>query len=121
VKENLLGYVEKLKYSDHNVTNKRKFLEFMKRLYLQTMGINEVGDSIDQPLQWVAGLEKMGILGLLDLPHFGRGQYANNCVKQLMAVTHSGDIWLDKLVMIDRDHAHYRISISRHGSHAISR
>jgi hypothetical protein len=46
-------------------------------------------------------LEKTGILGLLDLPHFGRGQYANGCIKQLMAVTHGGDIWLDKLVSID--------------------
>jgi hypothetical protein len=43
----------------------------------------------------------MGILGLLELPHFGRGHYTNNCVKQLMVVTHGGDIWLDKLVSID--------------------
>jgi hypothetical protein len=43
----------------------------------------------------------MGILGLLDIPHFGRGQYANICVKQLMVVTQGGDIWLDKLILID--------------------
>jgi hypothetical protein len=42
----------------------------------------------------------MGILGLLDLPHFGRGQYTTTCVKQLLAVTHGGDIWLDKPVPI---------------------
>jgi hypothetical protein len=65
------------------------------------VGVNAVGEPIDQPLQWATGLEKTGILGLLDLPHFGRGQYANSCVKQLMAVTHGGDIWLDKLVSID--------------------
>jgi len=46
-------------------------------------------------------LEKTRILGLLDLPHFGRGQYARGCIKQLLAVTHGGDIWLDKLVSID--------------------
>jgi hypothetical protein len=43
----------------------------------------------------------MGILGLLELPLFGRGQYANSCIKQLMAVTHGGDIWLDNIVLID--------------------
>jgi hypothetical protein len=32
------------------------------------------------------------------LPHFGKGQYATTCVKQLLAVTHGGDIWLDKTV-----------------------
>jgi hypothetical protein len=46
-------------------------------------------------------LEKTGILGLVDLPHFGRGQHATTCVKQLLAVTHGRDIWLDKLMSID--------------------
>jgi hypothetical protein len=37
----------------------------------------------------------------LDLSHFGRGKYARRCVKQLLSVTHGGDIWLDKLILID--------------------
>jgi hypothetical protein len=65
------------------------------------MGVNVVGEPIDQPLQWAIGLEKKGILGLLDLPCFGRGQYVSGYIKQLLAVTHGGDIWLDKLVSID--------------------
>jgi hypothetical protein len=36
----------------------------------------------------------------LDLPHFGRGQYATTCIKQLLAATHGGDIWLDNHVPI---------------------
>jgi hypothetical protein len=36
----------------------------------------------------------------LNLPHFGRGQNATTCVKQLLAVTHGGDIWLDKPIPI---------------------
>jgi hypothetical protein len=39
----------------------------------------------------------------LDIPHFGRGQYANNCIKQLMEVTHGGYLWLEHLVSIDID------------------
>jgi hypothetical protein len=35
---------------------------------------------------------------LLKKPHFGK--YAIACIKQLLAVTHGGDIWLDKLVPI---------------------
>jgi hypothetical protein len=46
------------------------------------------------------GLDRTGILGLLKLPHFGRGQYATTCIKQLLAVTHGGDIWLDKPIPI---------------------
>jgi hypothetical protein len=65
------------------------------------MGVSAFGEPIDQPLQWAIGLEKIGILGLLDLPHFGRGQYTNSCVKKLLEVTHGGDIWLDKIVSIN--------------------
>jgi hypothetical protein len=36
----------------------------------------------------------------LKLPHFGRGQYATTCIKQLLAIMHGGDIWLDKPVLI---------------------
>jgi hypothetical protein len=97
----LLGYVEKLRYSDHDVMDMDKFPEFAKQVYLQTVGIGPFGEPINQPVQWAAGLAKTGILGLLDLPHFGRGQYANNCVKKLMAVTHGGYLWLEQLVSID--------------------
>ena len=37
---------------------------------------------------------------MVKLPHFGRGQYVTACVKQRLAVTHGGDVWLDKLVPI---------------------
>jgi len=101
VKSNLLGYVENIKYSDHDVTNTNKFLEFTKKVYLQIVGLDAFGKSVNQPLHWVAGLEKKGILGPLELPHFGIGQYASSCIKQLMVVTHGEDIWLDKLILID--------------------
>jgi hypothetical protein len=65
------------------------------------MGINPIREPIDHPLQWEIGLDKTSILGLLDLPHFGKGQYIGGCIKQLLAVTHGGDIWLDNIVSID--------------------
>jgi hypothetical protein len=55
-----LGHIEKLKYSDHDVADTDKFPEFAKRVYLQTVGVNAVGEPIDQPLQWATGLEKKG-------------------------------------------------------------
>ena len=105
VKSNL-GYVEKLKYLDHDVTDMDKFPKFAKQVYLQNVGLDPFGEPIHQPVQWAAGLAKMGILVLLELPHFGRGQYAKNCIKKLMAVTHGEDLWLDKLVSINVDSLH---------------
>jgi hypothetical protein len=101
VKPDFLGHIENLKYLDHDVANTDKFPEFTKRVYLQTMGVNSVGELIKQPLQWETRLEKTRILGLLNLPHFGRGQYASVCVKKLLLVTHGGYIWLDKIISID--------------------
>jgi hypothetical protein len=82
------------------------------------VGVDPFGEPIHQPLQWAEGLEKTGILGLLELPHFGRGQYANSCIKQLMVVTHGGDLWLDKLISIDVELiAHITgLAIMGHGS-----
>jgi hypothetical protein len=63
--------------------------------------MNLVRELIDQPYQWENGL--VGILGLLDLPHFGQGQCATTCIKKLLAVTHGGHIWLDNPVHITVD------------------
>jgi hypothetical protein len=101
VESGLLGQIDKLKYSNHDVADADKFLKFAKRVYLETVGINPVGEPISQPLRWETGSKKTGILGLLYLPHFGRGHYASTCVKQLLAFTHGGDICLDKLISID--------------------
>jgi hypothetical protein len=48
VPANLLGHVEKLRYSDHDVTGTDKFPEFAKQVYLQTIGIGPFGEPINQ-------------------------------------------------------------------------
>jgi hypothetical protein len=70
---NMLGHMEKLRYSDHDVIDTDKFPEFAKKVYLETMGIGPFGNPINQPSHWVVRLEKIEILGLLDIPQFGRG------------------------------------------------
>jgi len=77
----MLGHVEKLRYSDHDVTDTDKFLEFAKKVYLETVGLGSFGEPINQPRQWAIRLAKTDILGMLDIPHFGRGRDVSNCVK----------------------------------------
>jgi hypothetical protein len=67
---------------------------------MQNIVVNQLGETINQPHQLDVGLDQTGILGLLKLPHFVRGQYATACVKQLLEVMHGGDIWLDKPIPI---------------------
>jgi hypothetical protein len=83
------------------VTNMDKFPKFAKQDYLDSVGIGPFGDPIFQPKQWAARLANTGILNLLDIQHFGRGRDVNNCVKQLMEVTHGGYLWVEEPVSID--------------------
>jgi hypothetical protein len=55
---NMLGHMEKLWYSYHDVTDTNKFPEFSKKFYLETVGIGPFGEPINQPSQWAAGLAK---------------------------------------------------------------
>jgi hypothetical protein len=50
VKSDLLGFVERIKYSEHNVMDTENFLEFAKKFFLQTMGMDAFGKLINQPL-----------------------------------------------------------------------
>jgi hypothetical protein len=59
---------------------------------MEMVGMSQFGEPLDQPLQWETGLQRTRILGLMDLPHFGRGQQATACVKQLLEFTHGGNI-----------------------------
>jgi hypothetical protein len=103
VESQLLGHVGKLKYSDHDITNETRYPQLTPRVFMQNIVVNQLGEMISQPNQWVVGLDRTGILGLLKLPHFSRGQYVIACIKKLLAVMHGGDIWMDKPVPITVD------------------
>jgi hypothetical protein len=46
-------------------------------------------------------LENIGILNLVEIPHFKQGKYVNKYVKKLLAVLHGGFVWLEEPVSID--------------------
>jgi hypothetical protein len=112
---NLLGCVEKLCYLDHDVADMDKFLEFAIQFYLENVGIGPFDDPIFQPKQWAARLANTIILNLLDIPHFGRGQDVNNYVKQLMAVSHRGYLWVEENVSIDMELISYITGLPSRG------
>ena len=52
---------------------------------------------------WANGLEKSGLLGLINMPHFGRLNEAHACVKQLLACFHGGTLWLNTSIPVTVD------------------
>ena len=55
------------------------------------------------PHPWAQGLDRSGLLGLTNLPHFGRLNEANACIKYLLVCFYGGRIWLNDPipVMVD--------------------
>ena len=55
------------------------------------------------PHPWAQGLDRCGLLGLINMPHFGRFSEAYACIKYLLACFHGGTIWLNDPipVMVD--------------------
>jgi hypothetical protein len=96
----LLGHVGKLKFSDHDVVDEIKYLELAPQVFMETIVVNRLGGTITKPRKWATRLDRTRILRLLNILHFGRGQYATTCIKKLLAVTHGGDVWMDKPVPI---------------------
>jgi hypothetical protein len=52
----MLGFVNNLKYDDHDFVYIGKFSEFMKQFYMEFKGEGPSRDSILEPKQWIVGL-----------------------------------------------------------------
>jgi hypothetical protein len=61
----------------------------------------ESHEVIVEPHEWETGLEKIGILNLLEISHFGRSAKVNICVKILLRCIHEGFLCLDRPMSID--------------------
>ena len=47
------------------------------------------------PMDWVCGFEKLVIISLMYMPHFGRTAKVNTSVKQLLVCLHGFFLWVD--------------------------
>jgi hypothetical protein len=103
VEDEMVGGVDTIKYSNHDVADAVKFLDLVPQNYLESRGEGPSGVPLLEPVQWILGLYNMGIMNLLDIPHFGCGKHINGCVKQLLARVHGGILWMDRPMPINVD------------------
>jgi hypothetical protein len=103
VEGDMLGLIPTLKYVDHDITDEKKFPELVPNKFLKKYISSETQMIVIEPQIWATGLQKEGILNLFDIPHFGRSQEINACVKMLLSCVHGGYMWLDRPVSIDTD------------------
>jgi hypothetical protein len=103
VDDDMVDGVNFIKYFDHDVVDVTKFSDLASQNYLESRGEGPSGMTLLEPTQWILGLYNTGIMNLLDVPHFGRGNHINTCVKQLLALVHDGILWMDRPVPITMD------------------
>ena len=53
------------------------------------------------PHQWTMNLTHSTFLNIMKMPHFGRHQEVNACVKLLLASYHGGYLWVNRCITVD--------------------
>jgi hypothetical protein len=103
VDDDMVGRVTAIKYSDHDVTDVTNFPDLSLQVYLESRGAGSSCMPLIDTMQWILGLYNIGIMNLLDAPHFGRGKSINSYVKKLLEHIHGRILWIDRLVLVTVD------------------
>jgi hypothetical protein len=94
IKGDMLGAIGNLRYSDHDLTDLKKFPELAPHNYLH-MGMNVRSLVITVEVQeWVTVLHQIWILNMMEIPHVGKSVEINICIKLLLSYIHGGFLWL---------------------------
>ena len=77
----MTGKIDRLKYADHDTNDHGKFPQFTPGTYLHFVKYPETGAKLLEVKKWATGLDKAGLLKMLDVPHFGHSTQVTIVVK----------------------------------------
>jgi hypothetical protein len=101
-----------LKFSDFNLGDRKAYNMLAPHKYLTKMkGKNS--KIIPQP--WTHNLAQSTLLNVMKIPHFGRHQEVNACVKLLLSCYHGGYLWLNRRITVDLTLIHRITGLSMQG------
>lgn len=67
----------------------------MRRIVHTTIGMSAL-----ESWKWLSGVDKVGLLNLLWVPHYNRTPISILVIKQLLCLVHNGCLWLEELIPI---------------------
>jgi hypothetical protein len=101
-----------LNFSDFNLGDRNNYNMLDPYKYLtKTNGKNS--KIIPQP--WTMNLPQSTLLNVMKIPHFGRHQQVNVCVKLMLSCYHGGYLWLDRCITVDLMLIHRITGLSMQG------
>jgi hypothetical protein len=95
-----LERIPTLKISDYNLGDRKSYGMLAPHKYL-TKTKGKKSKIIPQP--WTMDIARSTVLNVMKIPHFGRHQEVNACVKLLLSCFHGGYLWLDRCITVDPD------------------
>jgi hypothetical protein len=107
-----LGLIPALKISDFNLGDRKNYAMLVPHRYLMKM-TGKKPKIVPQP--WIKELACSTILNMMNIPHFGRHQEVNACVKILLSCYHGGYMCLDRHVTVDPTLTHLIIGLRMQG------
>jgi hypothetical protein len=107
-----LERIPTLKISDYNLGDCKSYGMLAPHKYLTKMKGKKM-KIIPQP--WTMDIARSTILNVMKIPHFGRHQEVNVCVKILLSCFHGGYLWLDRCITVDLALIHRITRLSMQG------
>jgi hypothetical protein len=101
-----------LKFSDFNLGDRKNYSMLAPYKYLTKM---KGKNSKIIPQLWMMNLAQSTPLNVMKIPHFGRHQEVNACVKLLLSCYHGGYLWLDHRITVDPTLIHRITGLSMQG------
>ena len=94
----ILSKIAKLSFEDVD-TLKKVGLE--RRNYMVTVQDGPTKPQQLVPMEWASGVDQVGLLNLLFMPHFGHNMQVNMYVKHLLLYFHRGFLCIDRPYHVD--------------------
>jgi hypothetical protein len=85
------------------VADVTKFPDLASQVYLESREAGSSDMLVLELTQWILGIYNIGIMNLLDVPHFGRENPINAYVKKFLACIYGGILWMDRSMPITVD------------------
>jgi hypothetical protein len=108
-----LERIPTLNISDYNLGDRKSYGMLAPHKYL-TNTKGKKSKIIPQP--WKMDIMKSTILDVMKIPHFGRHQEVNACIKLLLSCFHGGYLWLDRRITVDLTLIHRITRLSMQGA-----
>jgi hypothetical protein len=87
-----------LNFNDFNLGDRKTYRMLAPHKFLtKTKGRNPK----IVPQSWTQNLAQSTLLNIMKIPHFGKHQEVNACVRLLLSCYHGGYLWLDRHITLD--------------------